>query len=201
MILVLVKATPTRNVRTLYGAKSEKGAAAPSDPQAIAIAISAERSACSRAPSAFCWASHSKKPLFAAERMPLRLRLVSLNKDFPMVKVQASSAEMQALAQDFVQFAVDSGVLRFGEFKTKAGRMSPYFFNAGLFDDGAKLGRLAAFFFLYVTEGIPLGFAATAVATRSASSRWGRYSSRARPIEALRCTTSPDSSPMAPSTS
>jgi orotate phosphoribosyltransferase len=50
------------------------------------------------------------------------------------------------LAQDFVQFSVDSGVLRFGRFKTKAGRLSPYFFNAGLFDDGAKLGRLAQFY-------------------------------------------------------
>jgi orotate phosphoribosyltransferase len=50
------------------------------------------------------------------------------------------------LAQEFVQFSVDSGVLRFGEFKTKAGRLSPYFFNAGLFDDGAKLGRLAQFY-------------------------------------------------------
>jgi orotate phosphoribosyltransferase len=47
------------------------------------------------------------------------------------------------LALDFVAFAIESGVLRFGEFKTKAGRLSPYFFNAGLFDDGAKLGRLA----------------------------------------------------------
>jgi orotate phosphoribosyltransferase len=51
-----------------------------------------------------------------------------------------------ALAQDFVRFALDAGVLRFGEFKTKAGRLSPYFFNAGLFDDGAKLGRLAEFY-------------------------------------------------------
>jgi orotate phosphoribosyltransferase len=50
------------------------------------------------------------------------------------------------LAQDFVEFAVQSGVLRFGEFRTKAGRLSPYFFNAGLFDDGAKLGRLAQFY-------------------------------------------------------
>ena len=50
------------------------------------------------------------------------------------------------LAQDFVQFAIESGVLKFGQFKTKAGRMSPYFFNAGLFDDGAKLGRLAQFY-------------------------------------------------------
>jgi orotate phosphoribosyltransferase len=50
------------------------------------------------------------------------------------------------LAQDFVAFSVEAGVLRFGEFKTKAGRLSPYFFNAGLFDDGAKLGRLAEFY-------------------------------------------------------
>ena len=51
-----------------------------------------------------------------------------------------------AVAQDFVQFALDSGVLRFGEFKTKAGRMSPYFFNSGLFDDGGKIARLAGFY-------------------------------------------------------
>ncbi len=77
------------------------------------------------------------------------------------------------LAQDFVQFAVDCGVLRFGEFKTKAGRLSPYFFNAGLFDDGAKLGRLAEFYarsllhsgiefdmiFGPAYKGIPLGAA------------------------------------------
>jgi orotate phosphoribosyltransferase len=49
-------------------------------------------------------------------------------------------------AQDFVAFAVDAGVLRFGSFKTKAGRQSPYFFNAGLFDDGAKLARLSDFY-------------------------------------------------------
>ncbi len=58
----------------------------------------------------------------------------------------ASSPRTDALAQDFVAFAVEAGVLRFGEFKTKAGRLSPYFFNAGLFDDGAKLGRLAQFY-------------------------------------------------------
>jgi orotate phosphoribosyltransferase len=58
----------------------------------------------------------------------------------------AENDEGEALAQEFVQFAVNSGVLGFGEFKTKAGRLSPYFFNAGLFDDGAKLGRLAQFY-------------------------------------------------------
>ena len=51
-----------------------------------------------------------------------------------------------ALAEEFVRFAVEAGVLRFGEFRTKAGRLSPSFFNAGGFDDGAKLGRLAAFY-------------------------------------------------------
>ena len=45
-----------------------------------------------------------------------------------------------------MQFAVEAGVLRFGEFKTKAGRLSPYFFNSGLFDDGAKLLRLGEFY-------------------------------------------------------
>ena len=49
-------------------------------------------------------------------------------------------------SQDFVRFAVDSGVIRFGSFVTKAGRQTPYFFNAGLFNDGAKLGRLASFY-------------------------------------------------------
>jgi len=52
----------------------------------------------------------------------------------------------EALAGDFVHFAVRCGVLRFGEFKTKAGRLSPYFFNAGLFNDGEKLGRLGEFY-------------------------------------------------------
>jgi len=58
----------------------------------------------------------------------------------------ATPLSPDTLAQDFVAFAVESGVLRFGEFKTKAGRLSPYFFNAGLFDDGAKLMRLAQFY-------------------------------------------------------
>ena len=58
----------------------------------------------------------------------------------------STAASADALAQDFVKFAVAAGVLCFGEFKTKAGRLSPYFFNAGLFDDGAKLGRLAEFY-------------------------------------------------------
>jgi orotate phosphoribosyltransferase len=96
-----------------------------------------------------------------------------LNKEFPMTDGVAMAGGQDALAQDFVQFAVDCGVLRFGEFKTKAGRLSPYFFNAGLFDDGAKLGRLAEFYARRIIDagiefdmifgpaykGIPLGAA------------------------------------------
>ncbi|HYD61358.1 MAG TPA: orotate phosphoribosyltransferase [Noviherbaspirillum sp.] len=53
---------------------------------------------------------------------------------------------MSKLSQEFIEFSVNAGVLRFGEFITKAGRTSPYFFNAGLFNDGATLGRLADFY-------------------------------------------------------
>lgn len=48
--------------------------------------------------------------------------------------------------QEFIRFAVGEKVLCFGEFRTKAGRMSPYFFNAGLFNHGAALKRLAQFY-------------------------------------------------------
>jgi orotate phosphoribosyltransferase len=48
--------------------------------------------------------------------------------------------------QEFIGFALAQNVLRFGEFKTKAGRLSPYFFNAGLFNDGAALDRLSQFY-------------------------------------------------------
>ena len=53
---------------------------------------------------------------------------------------------MEAFRREFVEFAMRTGVLRFGEFKTKAGRVSPYFFNAGLFNDGASLGELARYY-------------------------------------------------------
>jgi orotate phosphoribosyltransferase len=46
----------------------------------------------------------------------------------------------------FLSFALDTGVLRFGEFKLKSGRLSPYFFNAGLFNTGASLGRLGRYY-------------------------------------------------------
>jgi len=83
-------------------------------------------------------------------------------------------------SRDFIAFACQRGVLRFGEFKTKAGRLSPYFFNAGLFSDGDSLARLADFYACAILasgiafdvlfgpayKGIPLA-AATAVALAS----------------------------------
>jgi orotate phosphoribosyltransferase len=79
--------------------------------------------------------------------------------------------------QDFIRFAVEQNVLCFGEFTTKAGRLSPYFFNAGLFHHGAALRELARFYAKAIAEsdvrfdmlfgpaykGIPL-VAATAIA-------------------------------------
>ena len=79
--------------------------------------------------------------------------------------------------QEFLRFAVEQKVLCFGEFKTKAGRLSPYFFNAGLFHHGAALKHLAEFYAKAIREsgiafdmlfgpaykGIPL-VAATAIA-------------------------------------
>ncbi len=53
---------------------------------------------------------------------------------------------MSDFRKEFIAFCIDCDVLRFGQFKTKAGRLSPYFFDAGLFNDGAMLGRLGQFY-------------------------------------------------------
>ena len=51
---------------------------------------------------------------------------------------------MQSYEKEFLDFAIDIGVLRFGEFTLKSGRVSPYFFNSGLFNTGASLARSIA---------------------------------------------------------
>lgn len=84
---------------------------------------------------------------------------------------------MQDYQREFIRFALDTGVLRFGEFTLKSGRVSPYFFNAGLFNTGQRLARLGRFYAEAIVQsgidfdvlfgpaykGIPLA-AATAIA-------------------------------------
>ncbi|WAJ37432.1 orotate phosphoribosyltransferase [Pseudomonas sp. GOM7] len=84
---------------------------------------------------------------------------------------------MQAYQRDFIRFAIERGVLRFGQFTLKSGRTSPYFFNAGLFDSGLALAQLGRFYAAAIVDsgiefdvlfgpaykGIPLA-ATTAVA-------------------------------------
>ncbi|MGH8434909.1 MAG: orotate phosphoribosyltransferase [Pseudomonas sp.] len=84
---------------------------------------------------------------------------------------------MQAYQREFIRFAIERGVLRFGEFTLKSGRTSPYFFNAGLFNSGLALAQLGRFYAAALVEsgiafdvlfgpaykGIPLA-ATTAVA-------------------------------------
>lgn len=63
-----------------------------------------------------------------------------------MTPQQNLSNPKNLVSQEFIAFAVEKEVLRFGEFKTKAGRLSPYFFNAGLFNDGTSLMKLGEFY-------------------------------------------------------
>jgi orotate phosphoribosyltransferase len=60
--------------------------------------------------------------------------------------VVPTRADDDTLRADFIRFALEAGILRFGRFLTKAGRLSPYFFNAGLFNDGQLLGQVADFY-------------------------------------------------------
>jgi orotate phosphoribosyltransferase len=95
----------------------------------------------------------------------------------PAFPVNSTERRMHDYQHNFLSFAIDTGVLRFGEFTLKSGRKSPYFFNAGLFNSGSRLARLGRFYAAAIVaadirfdvlfgpayKGIPLA-AATAIA-------------------------------------
>src|SRR5574343_142950 len=97
--------------------------------------------------SACCAAAQGSTFLLHAERIPLRFREMMRNIVLVIGRFFSRPLDQGIMdfRQNFIEFAVDCQVLHFGEFKTKAGRLSPYFFNAGLFNDGNSLGRLAEF--------------------------------------------------------
>ncbi len=68
------------------------------------------------------------------------------------IKAQNEADLNPQLSQDFIAFSIQKQVLKFGEFKTKAGRLSPYFFNAGLFNDGESLLKLGEFYYQSIQQ-------------------------------------------------
>jgi orotate phosphoribosyltransferase len=69
------------------------------------------------------------------------------------ISSQAENVEtMQDYQKDFIRYALDCGVLKFGEFQLKSGRTSPYFFNTGLFNTGMKLGKLGQYYALALKQ-------------------------------------------------
>src|SRR5262249_15256471 len=107
--------------------------------------------------------SQRERPLRAAQRMPVTLR-VMMRIDVAAASGGARSVHdrqavkfrpMSGFRSDFLAFALARDVLRFGQFVTKAGRQTPYFFNAGLFNDGESLRRLGQFYAeAYLASGI-----------------------------------------------
>src|SRR5690606_35415474 len=94
------------------------------------------------------WAASSEwdrgKDIIAVAGPVLHRRAqISDNVAFPVQRIFAMPGSR---AQAFVRFALEQGVLNFGDFTMKSGRRSPYFFNAGLFNDGASVGRLGQFY-------------------------------------------------------
>ena len=90
---------------------------------------------------------------------------------------------MSDFRRDFLRFALQEKVLSFGEFQTKAGRLSPYFFNAGLFNHGAALWQLAQFYARSIIDskiefdmlfGPAYKGIVLAATTATALSQWGK---------------------------
>ena len=77
---------------------------------------------------------------------PVNIERYDSHTDLTRTDSCMSQQTITAREREFLKFAIDSGVLRFGEFTLKSGRVSPYSFNAGLLNTGALLGRAARFY-------------------------------------------------------
>lgn len=98
--------------------------------------------------------------LITFNRTNTSLRYAFNKDDKNSVKIIATTQpnyffKMLNYQQEFIQFALDGGVLKFGSFQLKSGRISPYFFNTGLFNTGQQLGKLGQFYAqALITSGI-----------------------------------------------
>jgi hypothetical protein len=133
------------------------------------------------------------------------------------IKIQCDDSKHRTMKEQsdfrgaFVEFAIAKGVLLFGEFKTKAGRLSPYFFNAGLFNDGESLRELGRFYALTLGaagvefdvlfgpayKGIPLASATVVAMARTAATCRSPSTARKPRITARAAPSSVRSSPAA----
>ena len=84
--------------------------------------------------------------LVSTQHSPAAITAIPAMTTMTATTATTATTPTDTFRQDFLRFALECDVLRFGEFKTKSGRLSPYFFNSGLFNTGESLARLGRFY-------------------------------------------------------